>query len=249
MDGNTEPVIAVIGHPIAGNPSQFALERALESMGLDWRVFSFDVPPTHLTTALDGLEALSVRGVLIDESLANTIGGWRSDQPDDQADYTDCLFRDEVDGPLLRFAAQQAWTKARINEHAALLQRDIERTYVAGEIPSQAVWRTSLLEGTIKKVPRDLEKLVDADVVVIQQGDGEPTPLDVNQWPTGDESILVVDFSLGHPDVPRIQSLGYQVVSYEARRVAILSECFRRWTSAEAPRDVMLDAIEEYLAV
>ena len=48
MDGTTEPIIAVIGHPIAGNPSQLALERALRAMDLDWRVLSFDVKPDDM---------------------------------------------------------------------------------------------------------------------------------------------------------------------------------------------------------
>ena len=36
MDGTTEPIIAVLGHPIAGNPSQLALERAFAAMKLEY---------------------------------------------------------------------------------------------------------------------------------------------------------------------------------------------------------------------
>ena len=54
MDGTTEPIIAVLGHPIAGNPSQFAFESALQSMELDWRVVSFDVSPEDIPAALQG---------------------------------------------------------------------------------------------------------------------------------------------------------------------------------------------------
>ena len=248
MDGNTEPVIAVIGHPIAGNPSQFALERALASAGLEWRVFSFDVSPQSAATALDGLEALGVSGVLIDESLTESASTWR-DQSSQGESYVDCLCFADASQSFTKMSVERTWAKTRFNEHAALLQRDIEKTFVAGEIPAKAVWRTSLLEGTIKKLPRSHERITDADLIVIEQGDDGPVPLDVQHWPKGDESVLVVDFSDGHPDLGQIESMGYQVVSSQSRRLAILSECFRRWTSVDAPRDVVLDAIEEYLAV
>ena len=38
MEGTTEPILVVIGNPIAGNPMQFAIERSLRALELDWRV-------------------------------------------------------------------------------------------------------------------------------------------------------------------------------------------------------------------
>ncbi len=98
-------------------------------------------------------------------------------------------------------------------------------------------------------MPRDPEQMVDADLIVIEQGDDGPVPLGMDEWPQGNESILVIDVSDGHPDLSEIQSLGYKVISRHTRRVGMLSECFRRWTQIEAPQEVILDAIEEYLAV
>ena len=62
MDASTEPIIAVIGHPIAGNPSQFAVERALQSMDFDWRVLSFDVLPEDVASALEGFAVTGIAG-------------------------------------------------------------------------------------------------------------------------------------------------------------------------------------------
>ncbi len=76
MDRTTEPVIAVLGHPIAGNATQFALERAFATMQIDWRVLSFDVEPSKLHLALDGLDVLGVEGVLIDPSLSDAAKLW-----------------------------------------------------------------------------------------------------------------------------------------------------------------------------
>lgn len=68
MDEKIEPVLAVIGHPVAGNPTQFALENALEQANVDCRVLSFDLDAEQLPVALDGMHAMSFRGVWIDSS-------------------------------------------------------------------------------------------------------------------------------------------------------------------------------------
>ncbi|MFK8114856.1 MAG: hypothetical protein AB8B91_21825 [Rubripirellula sp.] len=78
MEGTTEPLIVVIGHPIAGNPSQFAMERALHAMDLDWRVLSFDVDPKDVGTALDGFAVTGIVGVLVDPSVADAAADWSS---------------------------------------------------------------------------------------------------------------------------------------------------------------------------
>ncbi len=110
----------------------------MESAALEWRVFSFEVSPQQLTTALDGLDVLGVRGVLIDKTLAAVVEQWHSDDGNDPTEYTDCLYRDQAAGPFVKFSAQRAWIKAKINEHAVLRHRDIEKTFVVGEIPEKA---------------------------------------------------------------------------------------------------------------
>lgn len=249
MDAKTEPIIAVIGFPVGGNPSQFAIERALKSVGLDWRVFSFELLPEDISTALDGLEVLGVSGVLIGITLTEATLDWRCESEADRLPFTDCLYRNDTDGPFVKYDSQHSWIKSRIQNHASSLQRDIETTFVFGEVPTSAVWRTELIEGTIEKPPRKLEKLSEADLIVIEQGTTEPVPLNLENWPRGTESTLVIDVSEGHPNLSQIKSLGYKVISRHMRRIGMLSECFHRWTKLDAPKDVILDAIEEYLAV
>ena len=76
MDGTTEPIIVVIGHPIAGNPSQLAVERSLESLEMDWRVLSFDVHPSDVAAALEGFLVTGIAGVLIDASVRREASRW-----------------------------------------------------------------------------------------------------------------------------------------------------------------------------
>lgn len=75
-DGTTEPIIAIIGHPIAGNPSQLAIERSLLSLGMEWRVLSFDVQPQDVAKALDGFAVTGIAGVMIAPTLQQAAGQW-----------------------------------------------------------------------------------------------------------------------------------------------------------------------------
>ncbi|MEM6980344.1 MAG: hypothetical protein AAF539_11820 [Planctomycetota bacterium] len=73
MDATTEPIIAVIGDPIGGNPTQFALETALHHQGIDARVLSFQIPESRIAMAVDGMAALGFRGVWVDRSLNKAV--------------------------------------------------------------------------------------------------------------------------------------------------------------------------------
>ena len=73
MEVTTEPIIAVIGHPIAGNPTQFALETALETAQIDARVLSLNLPDDRITAAIHGMAAMGFRGVWIDQSCRTAV--------------------------------------------------------------------------------------------------------------------------------------------------------------------------------
>ncbi|TWU10006.1 shikimate dehydrogenase [Allorhodopirellula heiligendammensis] len=68
MDGTTEPIIAIIGHPIAGNPTQFALETGFAAAQIDCRVLSVDLPPDRVSAAIAGMDAMNFRGIWITPS-------------------------------------------------------------------------------------------------------------------------------------------------------------------------------------
>lgn len=51
-----------MGQPIAGNPTQFMMEKAFDAAGLDWRYLTLEVPPASLADAVRGLRAMGFRG-------------------------------------------------------------------------------------------------------------------------------------------------------------------------------------------
>lgn len=56
-------VVACLGQPVAGNPTQYMMEKAFAAAGLDdWRYLTFEVPPDKLTDAMQGLRALGFKG-------------------------------------------------------------------------------------------------------------------------------------------------------------------------------------------
>jgi shikimate dehydrogenase len=57
-----QPVVACLGFPVAGNPSQFVMERAVAQLGLDWRFVTLQVEPSQFDQAASGIRALGFAG-------------------------------------------------------------------------------------------------------------------------------------------------------------------------------------------
>ena len=51
-----------MGQPVAGNPTQFMMERAFTAAGLEWRYLTLEVPPEKLADAVRGMRAMGFRG-------------------------------------------------------------------------------------------------------------------------------------------------------------------------------------------
>lgn len=51
-----------MGQPVAGNPTQFMMERAFADCGLDWRYLTLEVSPGNLASAITGMRAMGFQG-------------------------------------------------------------------------------------------------------------------------------------------------------------------------------------------
>jgi len=51
-----------MGQPVAGNPTQFMMERAFDAAGLEWRYLTLEVSPASLEDALRGFRAMGFKG-------------------------------------------------------------------------------------------------------------------------------------------------------------------------------------------
>ena len=62
MSHALQEIVCCLGQPVAGNPTQFMMERAFAAAGLDWRYLTLEVAPEKLPDAVRGLRALGFRG-------------------------------------------------------------------------------------------------------------------------------------------------------------------------------------------
>lgn len=51
-----------MGQPVAGNPTQYIVEKAFAAAGLDWRYLTLEVSPERLADAVRGMKAMGFRG-------------------------------------------------------------------------------------------------------------------------------------------------------------------------------------------
>lgn len=57
-----QEICALFGQPVAGNPTQYMIEKAFAYHGLDWRYLTLDVAPADLADAVRGMRAMGFRG-------------------------------------------------------------------------------------------------------------------------------------------------------------------------------------------
>lgn len=57
-----QEIVAVFGQPVAGNPTQYMMEKAFAQLGLDWRYLTLEVAPQNLADAVRGMRAMGFRG-------------------------------------------------------------------------------------------------------------------------------------------------------------------------------------------
>jgi shikimate dehydrogenase len=57
-----QEIVAVFGQPVAGNPTQYMMEKAFAQVGLDWRYLTLEVAPEALGDAVRGMRAMGFRG-------------------------------------------------------------------------------------------------------------------------------------------------------------------------------------------
>src|SRR5690606_20285038 len=61
-DSGLQTICACFGQPVAGNPTQYMMERAFAALDLDWRYLTLEVSPENLGDAIRGMRAMGFRG-------------------------------------------------------------------------------------------------------------------------------------------------------------------------------------------
>jgi len=61
-NSSLQEICCCMGQPVAGNPHQYMMEKAIEAAGLDWRYLTLEVAPENLADAVRGVRAMGFRG-------------------------------------------------------------------------------------------------------------------------------------------------------------------------------------------
>lgn len=253
MDGMIEPVILVLGNPIAGNPIPFALERAFESLSLSYRVLSCELQPTDFEAAIEGARVLGIRAVFLDASLSADSHFGQSGlafdfldrKPGEDTDwYPMRLINEWLYHAILGFLPTQAVDNENLDPSSEIASENIERRLLwIGEedarFPSDLA--TSQSRSPIAWAPS--EAIEQADMIAISN------QIEVDSWPQSQKKTLVIDLATPPNELAGLKSLGYHVIDFEALRVGVLASLVERVTGQQADSDVIQEAIEEYLAV
>jgi shikimate dehydrogenase len=62
VSDSLQELVCCMGKPVAGNPTQFMMERAFAAAGLAWRYLTLEVPEENLAAGLAGMRAMGFRG-------------------------------------------------------------------------------------------------------------------------------------------------------------------------------------------
>jgi shikimate dehydrogenase len=65
LDRVLQPLVACLGNPVGGNPTQFVMTRIARDAELDWRFFTSQVEPDLFETAFRGVQAMGMAGAAI----------------------------------------------------------------------------------------------------------------------------------------------------------------------------------------
>jgi shikimate dehydrogenase len=65
MASNLQSVVCCLGDPVAGNPTQFLMQRASTALGIDWTFLTSEVAPERLKDAMLGIRALQFSGMAV----------------------------------------------------------------------------------------------------------------------------------------------------------------------------------------
>lgn len=277
LDSPSQPVVCVIGFPIAGNPAQFCITRALADLKLDWFCLSFEVTPDSLAAAIRGTEALRFRGALIAHPHQCQVADWlrqRSTTAPEQP-APELPTPDWCDGLRLEASAElgQAWwagchflAEAIVGRAREYQQRcettlratcplDAEAAAVIGGLPS-----VDLPPPAAQLTPAEMSE----PLLLLRTP--QPSPKAAKGAPADDplrtlrpalvdrlhpDSLLI---DLPHPSNLTADFCGRDIgvprrVTAIEMEVDRLVIAIRSWTGETPHHELIAEALEEYLAI
>lgn len=77
----TQPILCCVGQAVAGNATQYVMDRMLQAQNVDWRVITVEVQPEDLSRAIAGIRAMKFKAVRFFEPYQRVASELVSDDP------------------------------------------------------------------------------------------------------------------------------------------------------------------------
>lgn len=280
-ESDLQEIVCCMGQPVAGNPTQFMMEKAFVAAGLDWRYLTLEVAPDNLADAVRGIRALGFRGANFTiPHKVSVIPLLDSLSPAAELMCAvnfikrtgDKLIGDNTDGkgfveslrPIIDPAGKKvvllgAGGAARaigvelglagaaeilvVNRSTTRGQELADLLAQKVKVPSQFVlWKGDY------ELPEDAAIIVNATSIGLNDPEGR-VPIASGSWKP---AMIAADVVFNPPSTIFLEEAGAKGCKTldglgMLVQQAIIS--FRLWTGVEPDRQVMRDAVEEFLGV
>lgn len=274
-----QDVCCLMGDPVAGNPTQYMLEKAFAAGRLDWRFLTFEVPAEDFEGALRGARIFGFHGIMLAPPHRSTVLSHLDDVTNVArlSGQVNCvkqsegrLYGDNTEGRALRQLAQQAVDLA--GAQVTIVGAGRLAKGIAAELALAGVREivfacrrpetiAEFVDGLTAGAPLETcraETLADQPLKInpgcrllvnATPVGREPLTIDVHTLPTG---ALVADVVYNPPQTWLLRAtkeLGCSTIDGLTLLIEQVALAFEIWTNATADRQAMREAVEEFLVL
>jgi shikimate dehydrogenase len=274
-----QEICTLFGQPVAGNPTQYMIEKAFAHHGLDWRYLTLEVAPEDLADAVRGMRAMGFRGGNITKPHKVAVVPYLDRLSDAAAlmGAVNCIVRDDrqlvgenTDGKgflrSLSGLVDPAGKRVVLLGAGGAARAIGVELVLAGAAGITVVNRTAergqqLVELLSSKVPAELvawsgDYVVPAEAEILINatsiGMNDPDARVPVDFGTAAKQIVVADVVANPPDtrfLDEAREHGATTLDGLGMIVNQAAIAFQLWTGIEPDTTVMREAVEEFLGV
>ena len=86
-------------------------------------------------------------------------------------------------------------------------------------------------------------------MILIGEIDADAVALEIDDASAMNSSCLVIDLSNSEVVAESLEDFDATLINIDQRRVGMICQCIEKWVGKIAPQEIVIDAIEEYMAV
>ncbi|MFO7903215.1 MAG: shikimate dehydrogenase [Pirellulaceae bacterium] len=202
-DSAIQEIVCCFGNPMAGNPTQFVMQRALADLRLDWRCLTLEVAAEDLEDAVRGIRAFGFKGASLDLPHKVAVVPYldRLTEFAEKVGAVNCICRvdyqlvgENTDGPAFLQSLKNVVGKID-QQRILMLGAGGTARSIAVELAEAGVGEIRIADGSAEQAQALVERIHE-HVPVSTQVISSDAPLEIDE----DIDILINATSIGHLD-------------------------------------------------